>query len=139
MVRVLQRRVILADHSEALPYAIADPAQMTIIGVARAEAQRRMGRELLLKVTSLRRKDGWAFLFSHMIDENGDPLDVTGTALADAVRAGVASRVFCALLKQEAGQWRIVQACLGVTDVTWTGWSKKYGAPPEIFKFDADD
>ncbi|MFT4163495.1 hypothetical protein [Shinella sp.] len=134
-----QRAVVLANGGAALPYTVADPAQMAIIGIARAEAERLVGRKLLLKVTSLRRKDGWAFLFSTMIDENGDPLDLTGTILEDAARAGVASRVFCTLLKQDAGTWRIVESGLGVTDVAWTGWDGKYGAPPEIFEFDADD
>lgn len=134
-----RRGVILADRNEALPYTIVDPAQMAIIDVARAEAERRMRRKLLLKVASLRQKNGWAFLFSTMIDENGDPLDLKGTGLEDAARAGVASRAFCALLKRDAGRWRIVETCLGVTDVAWTGWDRKYGAPSAIFKFGTDD
>lgn len=122
---------------EALPYTVADPAQMAMINVARDEAERQMGRKLSLKVSHLEWKDGWAFLFSNMIDENGDPLDLKGTRLEDAARVVVASHAFCALLKQAADQWTIVETCLGTTGVAWAGWSGKYGAPPEIFIFNA--
>lgn len=87
-------------EGEASSSTTADSAQRAIIKAGREEAERQMGRKLSLKVDNLRRKDGWAFLFSRMVGPNGDPLDPKGTRLEMAAREGVASRVFCALLKR---------------------------------------
>ena len=120
-------------------YSASDPYEMAIIDVAQTEAERQMGRPLLLRVESLQHKDGWAFLYSNMIDENGDPLDLTGSRLEEAAREGGASRVFCALLKQTAGGWNIVDSCLGVTDMAWVGWDEKHHAPPDIMELQSID
>lgn len=92
-----------------------------------------------LKASSLLYKHSWVFLLSTMVDKKGNPLDLTGTKLEQAAREGAASRVFCALLKFDAGRWKVVASCLGVTDVAWTGWDRKYHAPSEIFDLENVD
>jgi len=117
--------------------AFASPSENAIIEAARIEVERQIGRKVLLKVVSLRSEHGWAFLFSRMLGANGDPLDLTGTMLERPAQAGTASRAFCALLKQEAGKWRVVTSRIGVTDVAWSGWDRRYGAPSGIFEMTA--
>lgn len=116
---------------EAAPDMQADKA---LVDVAEDAARQQLGRPLKLDVRSLKRRDGWAFLYSLMLGPDGQPLDLAGTRLEGAAREGAASRVFCALLRAQNGRWRIVDSCLGVTDVAWTGWDRKYGAPKDVFE-----
>lgn len=120
-------------------YPVAFQDRMTLVAPARAEAERQLGRPVELKVSSLLYKSSWVFLLSTMVDAKGEPLDLTGTNLGEAVREGVASRVFCALLRWDAGRWMVVASCLGATDVAWAEWAEKYHAPPEIFELQNAD
>lgn len=118
----------------AFPVAFQD--RMTLVRPARAEAERQLGRQVELDVSSMLYKDSWVFLMSRMVDAGGAPLDPTGTKLEPAARQGGASRVFCALLHFESKRWKVIASCLGVTDVAWAGWARRYRAPPEIFELD---
>ena len=122
---------------EAFP--VAGPDRMTLIKPARAEAERQLGRPVELEVSSMLYKHSWVFLFSTMVDKEGNPIDLTGTKLEEAAQACVASRVFCALLKWDADRWKVVASCLGATDVAWSGWDRKYHAPPEKFELENVD
>lgn len=120
-------------------HAVADPAVSPIVSAAAAEAARKLGRPVVLAPRSLKQRDGWAFLYAHMLEKSGQPLDFRGTTLAESARHGAASPVFCALLHLETGAWRVVASCLGPTDVAWAGWDARYGAPPAIFVLDNVD
>lgn len=125
--------------SSAQPSSIDPAARSAIVGPTRAEAGKRLGRAVSLKITSLKREGAWAFLVSRMVDQTGEPIDLAGTRLEAAARAGMASRTFCALLRQEDGTWMVVASCLGVTDVAWSGWDQRYGAPAGIFLLEQTD
>lgn len=118
------------------PAAILAPSpadRAAIAAVAGKAAETEIGKPLKLDIRSLRTQNGWAFLFSNMVNEHGQPLNLQDTRFAGAATEGQASRVYCALLKRLGDSWRIVASCIAVTDVAWTNWAEKYGAPPEIF------
>lgn len=115
------------------PDALLEPSR-GLIQPAREEVERQMERQIWLKISSIRERDGWGFLLATMVDPKGEPLDLTGTKLEEAAREGAASHLFCALLRRHTGEWHVVASCLGVTDGAWAGWGRKYGAPSEIFE-----
>ena len=116
---------------QAAPDTQADKA---LVELAENAARQQLGRPLELDVRSLKRQDGWAFLYALMRGRDGKPLDLAGTRLEGAANEGAASRVFCALLRARNGRWTIVDSCLGVTEVAWTDWDRKYGAPKGVFE-----
>jgi len=121
----------VGDAATTLAPLPADRA--AIAAIARKAAEKEIGKPLKLDIRSLRTRDGWAFLFSNMVDGRGEPLSLQGTRFAGAATEGQASRVYCALLQRRGDRWRIVASCIAVTDVAWTNWAEKYGAPPAIF------
>lgn len=129
----------IAQSSAASPTPLTSANDGIIVECSQKEAQRQLRRTLVLEVQSLKQTDGWAFLLSQMRGTDRRPLDLTGTWLEDSARAGVASRVFCALLRYRSGHWQIIASCIGVTDVAWMDWHRKYGAPTKVFELgDAD-
>lgn len=133
-VALLTLTVVSPGEAESLVQPPAAIRRQAIVDVAESAARQQLDRPLALNVKSLNQKGDWAFLYAVMLGQDRKPLDLAGTRLAEAAREGMASRVFCALLRFRNAQWTIVASCLGVTDVAWTGWSRTYGAPAELFE-----
>ncbi|WGG59455.1 hypothetical protein [Brucella intermedia] len=124
--------VARADDNRTEPTLLPADSK-AIAALARKAAEADLGKRLTLQIVSMRAARDWAFLFANMVDRDGKALDLQGTRFAGAAAEGQASRAYCALLKRRSEGWTIVASCMAITDVAWTGWASKYGAPPEIF------
>lgn len=103
-----------------------------ILGAARAPVMDRLGKRVRFLVRTLNSQDDWAFLHAAMQDEEGRPVDYSGTPLEVDAAQGVLSKDYAALLRRERGGWRVVAHAIGPTDVIWLDWPARYRAPPGI-------
>jgi hypothetical protein len=117
--------------SGASPAPAAD--DKAVLQPAEADATAQLGKPVTLNVVALHSLDGWAFVWARIEEPDGQPVDYSGTPLADAAANGTASKKYAALLQDTNGQWRVVTSRVGPTDAAWDDWGKQYSAPAQIF------
>ena len=105
-----------------------------LLDAARAAIKRKLGRDVRFVVEQIRVGDGWGFLYAHMEDADGKPIDYAGTPLADPAREGYVSPDYVALQRREGEAWTPVADAIGPTDMVWLSWPEKYGAPHALFE-----
>lgn len=110
------------------------PERAAIMDAVRAAVGPELKRPVKFLVHRLNLKDGWAFLIATPQQPNGHPFDYSGTVYEESIREGAFDDAIDALLRREAGRWRVVTYVIGATDVAWEPWSDDYGAPAVIFR-----
>ncbi len=106
-----------------------------LLDAARATVERKLGRDgVRFDVQQIRAGDGWAFLYAHMQDADGNLIDYAGTSLADAAKQGYVSPDYVALLQRAGDGWELRADAIGPTDIVWLAWPEKYGAPHDLFE-----
>lgn len=134
---VLCASLVAASCASADPgggSAPSDDQQARAAAVADVSAQ--LGKPVRLDVKGLHSADGWAFVWATIRGSDGGPVNYAGTTFAEAAANGGVSKSYAGLLRDEAGQWRVVTSRVGPTDVAWETWSADYGAPKSIFVTD---
>ena len=112
-----------------------DPLRKTLLNTLRKPVMTALNQSVVFKVDWLQVKDGWAFMRGRPFQPDGSPVDYSLSPYQDAIFAGLFDDWFCALLRQEQDDWKVVVYNIGATDVVYKPWPKKYGAPREIFDF----
>ncbi|WP_313537630.1 hypothetical protein [Sphingomonas sp.] len=120
--------MIAAAAAEVVP---ADRA--AILDAAHHAIARRIGKTPRLLVRTLGHQGEWVFLVATMQDAAGRPISYAGTPLASAAAEGMISKDYVALFRRSGAGWRVIEEALGPTDVAWSGWAEKHGAPKAIF------
>lgn len=105
----------------------------------RIPAERELHQKVIFVVKHLAVQGNWAFTLTIPKQPNGKIVDWQKTRWRDAVPPGkevgdAFSGEIVGLLRKRAGQWRMVDHCVGPSDVCWEGWDRKYGAPKGIFR-----
>ncbi|MBE1160898.1 hypothetical protein [Dyella acidiphila] len=113
--------------------AVASSERLGVLEVAGNSAQTQLGKPVHFEVQRLRVLGDWAFLHARMQGPNGQPISYAGTRYEDASRHGQKSANYDALLQRKQGQWSVQAEAIGATDVPWTDWSHRYGAPSSLF------
>ncbi|HRE44814.1 MAG TPA: hypothetical protein PKY87_12710 [Terricaulis sp.] len=95
-----------------------------------------IGQPVALTPSQTRIMDEWGWLVAHPAQASGAAIDWSQTKYAENAEAGVldGDGVTYALLRQEAGQWRVVEFIVGPTDVAWADWPARHGAPEALFE-----
>lgn len=125
--------VIAALAAATLAGTVAEADRAAILDVARVPVAKQLGKPVKFKVRALKRDGDWVFLSAAMQDAAGKPISYAGTSLASAEAEGMISKDYFALLRREAGRWRVVDYAVGPTDVAWDGWAAKHDAPAALF------
>lgn len=113
---------------------VSDPdLRSALLDTARAPVSSRLGKTPVFKVNRLVREGDWAFLLADMQQAGGRPLDYAGTPLAEDAREGAVSNAYAALMRRDGDGWTVVATAIGPGDVAWADWSKRYGAPAQLF------
>jgi hypothetical protein len=90
-------------------------------------------KKVIFQVTHLKMQGSWAFLYGTILQPNGKPFSFKGTPMEKDWKDGFFTDSFCGLLHKKSGKWTVRDSVVGMTDVTWIGWDKKYKAPKAIF------
>ncbi|MGO4702935.1 hypothetical protein [Dyella sp. 2RAB6] len=109
------------------------PERKAILDIVRAPLEQRLHQPVRFVVDRLNVSGDWAFLHAHLQGTDGQPVDYTGTAFAEAASHGAMSQVYAALLQSHAGHWTMKAEAVGPTDPAWAGWAQQYGAPAALF------
>jgi hypothetical protein len=107
--------------------------RQSVLDAARIQVQAQLGKPVRLEVQRLRLIDNWAFMHAKMKDPRGQPISYAGTRYEDASQRGQKSTSYDVLLQRKQGQWTVQVDSIGATDVPWTDWSSRYGAPSGLF------
>lgn len=93
-----------------------------------------IGQPVSFTIDTVRVDNDWAWLVVQPRAADGSALDWSQTSFASAHANGVldGDGTTYALLKREAGQWRVVEHVIGPTDVAYIDWPARHGAPPEL-------
>lgn len=115
--------------------ATADAQSEALLAVITPAITTELGVPVSLEASQVRVMNEWAWVVATPRQPNGAPIDWAATTRASAYENGVMdeSGATYALLKQEAGVWRIVAHTIAPTDVAWESWPTEFGAPRELF------
>jgi hypothetical protein len=127
---------VVTASAQGPPYTpkTGTPERKAIIDALRAPVEAKLKQKVVFQVDHLKAQSGWVFLRGIPRQPTRAPIDYRGTPYQSAKESGAFDDWICALLKNEAGKWRVVVFVIGATDVVYTGWDDKYKAPPAIFK-----
>lgn len=125
--------VSLAAGLAATTAQIPAAERSALLDVARQPVLKRLGKPVAFVVRRLERQGDWAFLIAAMQDGSGRPISYAGTPLASAEAEGMVSKDYAALLRLSGGQWRVIDAAIGPTDVAWADWAERHRAPKALF------
>jgi hypothetical protein len=115
------------------PATTGPTGDQAILSPALADLTAQLGKPAKLDVVSLKTSKGFAFVYANIVDQDGRPIDYTGTKFAEAAANGGMSKKYVALLRDDQG-WKLLTSRVGPTDVAWQNWAAEYSAPPEIFE-----
>lgn len=112
-----------------------DPERDAMVAALSPAASAEIGRPVMFQVTTKRVEGDWGWIVAHPWTPEGASIDWSQTNLASRAENGVmdGEGTTYALLKREAHAWRVVAYTIAPTDVAWTDWSQRYGAPASIF------
>jgi hypothetical protein len=114
--------------------AATTPEGRVAVQAAQAVAAKALNQAVVVVPETVKLAGTWAFVVGQMQTPQGKPVDYTGTRWAAAAKEGGVSRLVVVLLRRtQDGGWRTVDHLVGPTDVAWSDWATKHGAPAELF------
>ena len=128
--------ISLVALAQSRPYTPppGDPERQALMDTLRTPVERELRKRVIFKVDQLKVQDGWAFMRGVPLRPDNSPMDYRGTPYQQAIDDGVFDDWICALLHWQRGKWRVKQYVIGATDVVYADWSRRFGAPPGIFR-----
>lgn len=90
--------------------------------LARPKIERKAGQPVRF-LGSLKQLNGWAFFTGTIVDADGAVIPVGPAESGDTA----------ILWQKREGQWSVVEAVTGFTDVIYLEWADKHSAPPALF------
>jgi hypothetical protein len=104
-----------------------------ILDALRVPIEKELGQPVLFQVSVIQSKGNWAYIRATPLAPNGDRVDYRKTKYREQVENGAFDDAVDALAKNTDGSWRVVAYSVGATDVAWTPWPGRFGAPEAIF------
>ena len=134
--------LVLACLLVGLPAAMAayTPARgsaerKAILNALRVPVQRNVHQSVEFRILRLRVQSGWAFVEAEPQRPGGGKINYRGTRYWPAVQAGAFGGLVHGLLRKQGGRWRVVTYVVGASDVVYSPWARRYGAPRAIFPY----
>ncbi|GED97680.1 hypothetical protein [Gordonia crocea] len=119
--------------STAAPVAPQSATGTAVLAVATADAKSELHKPVRLGAAKINASGSWAFVSATLQAPDGSRFSYAGTPFAEAAANGGKSTMYAGLFRKRGQRWARVDSAVGPTDVAWTGWSEKYGAPSSIF------
>ena len=123
----------MAEAEDAYTPKPGTELRKTLMNTLREPVIAELHQRVVFKIDWLKVKGNWAFMRGQPLQPNGKEVDYQNTRYQIDIEDGLFDDWFCALLRSQNNQWRVVAYDIGATDVAYVGWWDKYRAPPEIF------
>ncbi len=107
------------------------PLRKTLLESIRPHFEKAFRQKIKFQVNRLRTDGEWAFLDGVALGLNGKPVDLKTTPFKNDMNAMDGPTVF-ALLRKKAGRWKLLTDAIGPTDVAWSDWDARFGAPRAV-------
>lgn len=111
-----------------------DPERDAMVAALSPAVNAEIGVPVAFQVTTKRVEGDWGWIVARPWTPEGASIDWSQTNLASRAENGVmdGQGTTYALLKREGGAWRVVAYTIAPTDVAWTDWPQRYGAPASV-------
>jgi hypothetical protein len=109
--------------------AVSGETRVAMMDVMRGPVSSDLRTSVQFVVERARMCGAWAFVLATPQRPGGGEVRWAGTPCQ-----GDTSHLVGALLRQQAGVWRLVDYALCPSDVAWADWPRKYKAPEQLFQ-----
>lgn len=125
----------IAQKPNPLEVKPGNPLRKLLLDTLRPRVEKEMRQKVKFEVRTLNANKEWAFFGGQALQLNGKPVDLKTTQYKDEVDAMDGPTVY-ALLRKKGKAWVIVEYMVGPTDVGWSDWDEKTGAPSAVLGLD---
>ena len=117
----------------------ADPIHDTVLAAANTTLTEQVGQPVAIQSEIFRSEGDWAFVYGPVRGPDGSTLDWSTTALAEAAAEGMMDGdLGVVLLNWSDGDWRVVEAVVGPTDLPQAGWPDEHHVSPALVGMEGD-
>lgn len=125
-----------APEAPPPPPLSADAMSQPLIDALTPVIAADVNQPVTMTASQVRVMNEWGWIVAQPAAPGGGAIDWARTKYAGQAEAGAldGGGTTYALLKQENGQWRVLEFVVGPTDVAWLEWPARHGAPAEIIQ-----
>jgi len=126
---------IVVATAKDCPYTPASGSaeRKAIMDALREPVMEEIKQRVVFVVQQLKVCRDWAFLEATPQKPDGQPVDWTIGAYADAVADDMCGGYIHALLVKTGEHRRVSEHVICATDVPWVDWAQRFGAPAALF------
>lgn len=106
-----------------------------ILDALRLPVEKDLKQKIRFVTDNFNVRGNWAFVSGKPQTPAGGGPNYRNTRYWSAFVSDAFDNNFFALLKRNAGRWKVVTTALGCTDVCYTDWWSRYRAPKAIFPY----
>lgn len=123
-----------ATTTEAPATPSPDATTQALLDVLTPVVATEVGKPVSLQVNTVNARDEWAYIDARVNNADGSQIDWTTTNLASRYENGAMDTGggVHALLKNQNGQWTVLEHVIAPTDVAWIEWAGRHGVPADI-------
>lgn len=111
------------------------PERKAILDALRIPIERDLKQKVVFVADNFSVQGNWAFVGGRPQAADGSEPNYSNTKFGEAVDSGAFDNNFFALLKKNAGKWKVTTYAIGCTDVCFADWWRRYRAPKAIFPY----
>jgi hypothetical protein len=111
------------------------PERKAILDALRTPVERDLKQKVVFVADDFKVQGSWAFVGGTPQNANGGEPDYSRTRYADQFDTGAFDNNFFAVLRKNAGRWKVVNYAIGCTDVCYGDWWRRFKAPKAIFPY----
>ncbi|WP_029087448.1 hypothetical protein [Brevundimonas aveniformis] len=110
-----------------------DPIRLATIGPANTTLSEQVGQSVAINPEIFRSEGDWVFIYGPVRNIDGTSIDWGTTNMAQAAADGMMDGdLGIVLLNWHDGDWRVVEAVIGPTDVPQGGWPAEHHVSPAL-------
>jgi len=111
------------------------PERTALLDTLRPAVETKLKQKIVFVVNTINVQGGWAFIDGRVQTPDGKVPNWKNTPFAQAAKYGAQSDAISALLRKNAGGWKVVTNAIGCTDVCYVDWWKRFKAPKAVFPY----
>lgn len=111
------------------------PERKAILDALRLPVERDLKQKVVFVADDFKVLGNFAFVSGTPQNSTGGDPDYARTKYAEQFDTGAFDNNFFALLKKNAGKWRVTTYAIGCTDVCYADWWRRYRAPKAVFPY----
>lgn len=113
----------------------SESEQDQLLALLRPRVEKELGIQVNFEVRTLNISGNWAFGDLVPRQKDGAAIDYTKTKLDPDLLEAFDDWVCALWQKENTGEWKLITAILGATDVPYGCWWKEFGVPKEVLPY----